>query len=223
MPEQDTVAVFGAYGLIGAACARAFDRAGWTVHLVGRDRAKLDRLAAELSEGTTVAVADIGSAQDARDVLSPHAGYGAILTPIGGPAPTGPIAEATPNDVTEAMRAKLLSQWVAAGASRDVLASDGALMLFSGLLARLSFPGMNAMGTVNAAVERLARSLDDEWDGVRVRCISPGMVKPDADASQGEVTPDAVAALALDLASSSDGGNAASSGAVVRDIPEGLA
>lgn len=163
-----------------------------------------------------MAVSDVASADDARAALDGHGPFAAILTPIGGPAPFGPIAEAEVDEVVAAMRGKLLSQWAVAGAAGEVLQPSGALILFSGLLARFSMPGMNALGTVNAAVERLAQSLDAEMEGRRVRCISPGIVKEGADASQGESLPSEVAALAVAIARD-DGGE------VVRDIPEGLA
>ena len=216
--EGTTVAVFGAYGLIGTACAHTFREAGAQVHLVGRDRAKLEALARELGETTTFAARDVASPDDARAALDGHGPFAAIATPIGGPAPSGPIAEAAADEVVEAMRGKLLSQWAVAGAADGALQPGGALVLFSGLLARFSMPGMNALGTVNAAVERLAQSLDAEMEGRRVRCISPGIVKDGADASKGESLPSEVAALAVAIAREDDDDNA-----VIRDIPEGLA
>ena len=207
------IAIFGAYGLIGAALSRAFAGAGSTLRLIGRDEGKLVALRDELGGEATTAAMDLRSIADARAVLQGRDRYAAILTPIGGPAPMGPIASAEPDEVVEAMRAKLLAQWSIAAAAKDALDPEGSLILFSGLLARKSFPGMNAMGTVNAAVEAMTRALADELAPLRVNCISPAMVKDDADPARGEATPSAVADMALGLVM-----HPATSGMVI-DVP----
>lgn len=62
---KDKIAVIhGAGGAVGGATARAFARAGATVYMAGRNRAKLDALARDLtSAGGTVAHRDGGCAR----------------------------------------------------------------------------------------------------------------------------------------------------------------
>ena len=48
--ENKNAVVYGAGGAIGAAVARAFARDGARVFLAGRTRARLDKVASEISE-----------------------------------------------------------------------------------------------------------------------------------------------------------------------------
>jgi 3-oxoacyl-[acyl-carrier protein] reductase len=55
---SNTAIIYGAGGSIGSAVARTFAAEGATVHLVGRTRAPLERLAAEIGDAAHVAVFD---------------------------------------------------------------------------------------------------------------------------------------------------------------------
>src|SRR5215218_1228412 len=46
--EDKNAVIYGGGGVIGGAVARAFAREGATVHLAGRTRSKLDRVASEI-------------------------------------------------------------------------------------------------------------------------------------------------------------------------------
>src|SRR5262245_45889798 len=76
--EGRTALVTGAGRGIGAAIARALDRAGARVALVARTRSELDRVAADLAHDPLVVPADLGTAD------GPIAAATAVLGAFGG-------------------------------------------------------------------------------------------------------------------------------------------
>jgi gluconate 5-dehydrogenase len=65
-----TAFVAGAYGDLGAAIARALAKAGVRVAVAGRDRAKLERLAATLANDAVVVAMDAGDVASIRSAVA---------------------------------------------------------------------------------------------------------------------------------------------------------
>lgn len=84
-PEvTDRIAVVGAYGIIGAALSRILCRQERAVTLIGRNRAKLDKLAETIrAEGgrSPRTVTDMSGVKDADRVITVTSSAGALLTP----------------------------------------------------------------------------------------------------------------------------------------------
>lgn len=186
---MSTIAIIGAGPGLGAAVARRFGAEGFSVALISRDQAKLDRLAAELGDGGLVVRGY------AADVLDPAALERALtraateLGPISvlqySPLPSReylkPVLEMTPELATEALRFSALGLMHAV---RTVLpamrtAGEGSIVLVNGgtsVQARAGFAGTSiAFPAESAYGEMLHDALAGE--GVHVaQLVIPGAI-----------------------------------------------
>ena len=172
------VVIIGATGAIGAAIARRAAARGEALHLIGRDRAKLDALASELGGATAVA-----------DVMDPAALTAAVQA--AGEAVAGlaycvgsivieHLDRARPEHFIEAFRLNAVGAAIAIQAAAKALrASPGSgVVLFSTVAVRSGFPGHSVIAMAKGAVEGLAMSLAAEFaPNVRVNCVAPSLTR----------------------------------------------
>jgi NAD(P)-dependent dehydrogenase (short-subunit alcohol dehydrogenase family) len=171
------VLVFGATGGIGGTLARQLVAAGRSVHLAGRDAARLAALAQELSAPVSVC-----------DVLDPAAIAAAVHeagAPLAGLAfAVGsirlvPLARATATDFTETFQLNVVAAAQAVAAAQQALqAGGGAVVLFSSVAARAGFANHAVISAAKAGVEGLCLALAAELaPKVRVNCIAPSLTR----------------------------------------------
>jgi NADP-dependent 3-hydroxy acid dehydrogenase YdfG len=181
------IAIIGAGPGLGAAVARRFGRAGFSIALISRDQSKLDAMAAELKEqGLTASgyAADVREPATVEDALARAAAeLGPITALQYSPLPSRdylkPVLDLTPELALEALQFSALGLIHAARAVLPAMreAGDGSIILINGgtsVKARAGFAGTSvAFPAESAYGEMLHDALEDE--GVRViQLVIPG-------------------------------------------------
>lgn len=218
------ILVYGGSGAIGSATARALHSRGYALHLVGRDRAKLEAVAREVEATVT-----------AGDVCDTEL-FGKATAEAGGPLDgllyaIGTINLKSLQRLTEAdflndFRVNALGAALAVQAALPALKQSGgtaSIVLISSVAVSQGFAFHASIGMAKAAVEGLTTSLAAELaPKIRVNAVAPSLVRTplaagilstdqaaSAIASQHALqrlgTPEDVAALVLYLLSSDAG------------------
>lgn len=176
------VVIVGATGAIGSATARRTAARGQAVHLVGRDAARLQALAAEL--GGTHAVADVmAEAGDDAGLASAVQAAGPVIGGLAycvGSILLRPLKRATAEEFVTAFRLNAVGAALAVAAGADALkASPGAgVVLFSTIAVRSGFTNHAVISAAKGAVEGLTTALAAELaPQVRVNCIAPSLTR----------------------------------------------
>jgi NAD(P)-dependent dehydrogenase (short-subunit alcohol dehydrogenase family) len=178
-----TAIVTGASRGIGAAIARALDRAGARVVLVARDREALGGVAADLHNGPVVLPVDLADPDaPARLVAEARDRVGAIDVLVNNAA----LAARGPTDELDAalvdrlyavnVRAPLLL--IAALVPSMVERGRGAIINISSGSAVVGTPRRAAYAATKGAIDAATRSLAIELGphGIRVNSVAPGVV-----------------------------------------------
>ena len=182
-----TIAIIGAGPGLGAAVARRFGAAGYSIALISRDQAKLDGLVAKLQDAGLVAR---GYVADVRDPASLEAALGSAAAELGpiivlqySPLPSReylkPVLEMTPELALEALRFSALGLIHAVRAVLPAMraAGEGSIILVNGgtsVKARSDFAGTSiAFPAESAYGEMLHDALKDERIRV-VQLVIPG-------------------------------------------------
>jgi NAD(P)-dependent dehydrogenase (short-subunit alcohol dehydrogenase family) len=181
--EGRTTIVTGASRGIGAAIARALDRAGARVALVARDAAALDQVAAELANDPVVLAADLADpAVPARLVAEARDRLGTIDVLVNNAA----VAARAPTEELDAalvdrlyavnVRAPLLL--IAALVPSMVRRGRGVIISISSGSAVVGTPRRAAYAATKGAIDAATRSLAIELGphGIRVNSVAPGVV-----------------------------------------------
>ncbi|MGO9888906.1 MAG: SDR family NAD(P)-dependent oxidoreductase [Solirubrobacteraceae bacterium] len=178
-----TAIVTGASRGIGAAIARALDRAGARVALVARDREALGAVAADLHNGPVILPVDLADPDaPARLVAEACDRVGAIdvlvnNAALAARAPTDELdAELVDRLYTVNVRAPLLL--IAALVPSMVARGRGAIINISSGSAVVGTPRRAAYAATKGAIDAATRSLAIELGphGIRVNSVAPGVV-----------------------------------------------
>lgn len=216
-----TALVTGATSNIGRAIAIAFAREGAHVLVSGRDKERGDAVVAEIRAAggaADFAVADLGSAQGARDLAATATevlGHVDVLVNN-----AGQIDGTTTTEVDEELFDRVFAVNVKApvflvGALAPAMARrGGAIINLGSWVARLGIPVGVVYAASKGAVETMTKAWAAEFGprGVRVNAISPGVVHELGENHQAAGMmagtpagvpgdPEAVAAAAVYLAS----------------------
>jgi NAD(P)-dependent dehydrogenase (short-subunit alcohol dehydrogenase family) len=174
------VLVTGGSKGIGRVVANALAEQGWTVALLARDEAELERAREALpGEGHECFAMDVAD-EDAWQRLAASLGdlqglvcAAAVLDPV------GPIGSYRVADFRRTLEVNVVGTLLAIEASLPALrASHGAIVTFSGGGGTAPLPRFDAYAASKAAVVRLSENLAVELapQGVRVNCVAPGFV-----------------------------------------------
>lgn len=195
------ILVLGGSGGIGGTLAKRLVEAGHAVHLLARDRARLDEAASRLG-GVPCTVCDV------TDTAALAGAVGGVATASGGLSGLAycvgsivlkPLKRITAEDVEAAFRLNALGALVAVQAAEAALkASRGSVVLFSTVAASAGFPNHVAIAMAKGAVEALTRSLAaDLAPDVRVNCVAPSLTRTPLAASLTASEPVAKSIAAL--------------------------
>jgi len=179
-----TAVIVGGSGGLGEAMAHMLAGAGAGVALVGRNRAKLDKVAAGLKAKGAVAesfIADMTSQDDvarlARDVNARFP-KPQILINSAGINIRKEVSEFTLKEWSSVVDSSLVTTFLACNAFVPGMKGSGygRIINLSSIMAHVSLPGRTAYSSGKAGLLGFTKSLALELagDGITVNCISPG-------------------------------------------------
>ncbi len=178
--ENKNAVIYGAAGGIGRGVARTFAREGARVFLAGRNREKLEEVAAEIAatggcaEAAVVDALDENAVEEHAQAVASQAGSLDISFNLvnRGDVQGIPLIDMTPEDLRRAVTTGLTVHFLTARAAARRMIAQGSgviLMLTSGTSAG-AVPMMGSTGPADAAMEALMRGLAAELGphGIRV-------------------------------------------------------
>jgi NAD(P)-dependent dehydrogenase (short-subunit alcohol dehydrogenase family) len=188
--QGTTALVTGASRGIGAAIARALDRAGARVALAARDRAALEAVASDLANDPVVLAVDLATADEARRLaarsLAALGGVDALVNNAA-IAHRGPAIELDADIIDRLyavnVRAPLL---LISGLLPNMIERGRASIInLSSVSGVIGTPRRAAYAATKGAIDAATRSLAAELgaNGVRVNAVAPGVVDTDLWAS----------------------------------------
>jgi NAD(P)-dependent dehydrogenase (short-subunit alcohol dehydrogenase family) len=184
--EGRTAVVTGASRGIGAATARALDRAGARVALVARDAVALSALAGELAHDSVVLPCDLAQVEApaalGRAVLDAFGSIDVVVNnaAIAARLPTADLDPALIDDMYAVnVRAPLLL--VAALIPAMIERGSGSIINLSSVSGVVGTPRRAAYAATKGAIDAATRSLAMELGphGIRVNSVAPGVVDTD--------------------------------------------
>ena len=178
LKDKKVVVVGGASG-IGRAVATRVSEAGAHTVISSRNGDRLEKVATGLANVNPVVL-------DMTDDWSVQA-WAAQLEAIdhlvitASSAVHGPFADLKADAVQAMFDAKFFGPYRTAQSVLDKFRQGGSITFFSGVLSRRPGKNCSGLGAVNGAVESLTRALALELGpGLRVNCVSPGMIRSEA-------------------------------------------
>jgi NAD(P)-dependent dehydrogenase (short-subunit alcohol dehydrogenase family) len=202
---------------IGRAIALRFAAAGAAIGLVGRDRGRLEAVAAEIAEAggrAVVAVADVSdSAAMGAAAAVLRGGLGGLgeidlLVNNAGIVVRKPFLQVSDEEWRGVLGANLDGTFYATRAfGADLVARRGRIINIASIAGRQGTALLTAYCAAKHGVVGLTRALAEELrdSGVAVNCICPGsvdteMLREGHPGAQAKMTPDDIARTALFLA-----------------------
>jgi NAD(P)-dependent dehydrogenase (short-subunit alcohol dehydrogenase family) len=172
------VLIYGGSGGIGSATARQLAERGYALHLVGRDAAKLEKVATDI--GASFTVGDVtDSTLFARVAADAGDGLDGLVYAVG-TINLGSLARLKETDFLNDFRVNALGAVLAVQASLSALKARGgaSVVLFSSVAVAQGFAQHASMGLAKGAVEGLTRSLAAELaPGIRVNAVAPSLTR----------------------------------------------
>ncbi|MEM9435639.1 MAG: SDR family oxidoreductase [Pseudomonadota bacterium] len=187
--EGHKVLVVGGSSGLGRATAKAFLDAGATVWIASRDTEKLEAAKRLLGGGDRLYALTLDMT-DADQVARLHESFPDGLDHLvisASQAAHGSFANLDVSAVEAMFASKFIGPYRVAQALLPTMRPGGSITFFSGVLSRRPGRGVAGLAAVNAAVEGLTRALALELGpGIRINCLSPGMVGTEAYAAMPE-------------------------------------
>jgi meso-butanediol dehydrogenase/(S,S)-butanediol dehydrogenase/diacetyl reductase len=186
--------VTGAGSGIGRAVAEALARDGLSICLVGRRREPLEEVAAALPGPSLVAIADVGSEEEATAAVAAATdAFGGLDVVVNnaGVGESGPLLEETPQRWGETLRTNLTGAFlVARAALPSLIERRGSVVMVASVNGVLAGPGWTSYCVSKAGLIMLARCIANDYgrSGVRANAVCPGWVRtPMGDADMDRV------------------------------------
>jgi NAD(P)-dependent dehydrogenase (short-subunit alcohol dehydrogenase family) len=188
MPDQTdppkVIIILGAYGGIGSALARRLVASGARLVLAGRDIAKLQPLADELSALAVVTDATSFESVDAcfakaKQWAAEFSGRIDGAANCVGSIILKPAHQTTFAEWTETVSLNLTSAFaVVRAAAAAMRPAGGSIVLFGSAAGEVGMPNHEAVAAVKAGVAGLVRSAASTYAsaGIRVNGVAPGLV-----------------------------------------------
>ena len=194
---SDPFLILGATGGVGMALAKRLAAAGRALVLAGRDRDRLEQIAAETgSPSIEIDILAAGASQRLKEAAGNR--LGGLVYAVGSIV-LKPLKSTTEADFLDAFRLNAVGAALAVKATEPALrASGGAVVLFSTVAVRKGFAGHAAVAAAKGAVEGLTHALAAELaPHVRVNAVAPSLMRTEMARSitQNEPMAKAVAAL----------------------------
>ena len=178
---SDTILIYGGSGGIGSAIARAVKARGHDVHLVGREGAKLETVAAQVGAGFTVG--DVTKA-DVFAAATQEASRGGALKGLVyavGTINLKPVMRLSEEDFLKDFRINALGAAKAIQAALPHLKQaegTAGIVLFSTVAVAQGFAAHASVAMAKGAIEGLTLALAAELaPRIRVNCIAPSLTK----------------------------------------------
>lgn len=173
-----TTIIYGGSGGIGTAILGRINARGESVHLVGRDTSKLQKLAVE--SGATFTAVDVLAPGSFERVASEVRGSIDGLVYAIGSINLRPIGRLTDDDFVRDFRLNAVGAALAIKNHLPSLkqSSTASVVLFSSVAASQGFPSHASVSMAKAAVEGLTIALAAELSPtIRVNCVAPSLTK----------------------------------------------
>lgn len=178
--ENKVAVIYGAGGAVGGAVARAFAREGATVHLAGRTRAGLDRVAGWIDgDGGVAQVAEV----DALDEAAVDAYVDAVVTRSGridvsfnlisfGDVQK-PLMELSPEDFTRPITTVTRTHFLTTrAAARHMIGQGSGVILALGGSGPHTLPGLGGLKVAFDALEGMRRQWATELGAYGIRVVT---------------------------------------------------
>jgi NAD(P)-dependent dehydrogenase (short-subunit alcohol dehydrogenase family) len=180
-----TALVTGAGRGIGAAIAKALDRAGARVALVARTEAELRAVAAELVHDPVVAPADLGTPDGpdaaAHAVLAAFAGRCDVLVNNAGTALRKDSHTVTVAELDRLWQVNVRSALLLTAAILPAMAArrSGSIVSISSISGLRGAPRRSIYAATKAALDGMTRAIAMEYgpQGIRANTVAPGVVE----------------------------------------------
>ena len=174
MPHR-TAAVIGGSSGIGLVTAAILSRRGATVHIVGRDQARLEAAAAAHPD-LVVHRADAANRSEIAQAFEEIGTIDWLIVAASGAEGAGALVDLDLAVLRRAFEGKFWPYVTSIQSALPHLAPDGSVTLVGAISARTGIPGSAGLASVNGAVESLVKPLAVELGPIRVNAVSPGIV-----------------------------------------------
>jgi len=188
------IAITGAGSGLGRALARRFSADGATVILLGRTRATLDAVAAELGPPSRAIVCDVASADSVRAAFAAiaehHAGIDVLINNAGIYQPSF-VKDATDAQIAAAVTTNFAGPIYCCRAAIPIIQRGGHIINISSETVGLPHAMFSLYQSSKAGLERFTEALcaELEPEGIRITLVRAGQMM-DADskpAASGEI------------------------------------
>lgn len=170
-----SVVIVGGTAGLGRELAEHYAAAGQPVVLTGRDKARAERVAAEIGPHVSGVALDLTDPHGIADAL---AGLGPVrhLVLAAIERDSNTVAGYDIANAIHLTTLKLVGYTETVHALADRLTGDGSVLLFGGMARIRPYPGSTTVSSINAGVIGMVRTMSCELAPTRVNSIHPGIV-----------------------------------------------
>ena len=170
-----SVVIVGGTAGLGRELAEHYAAAGQSVVLTGRDKARAERVAAEIGPDVSGVALDL---TDPHGIADAVAGLGPVrhLVLAAIERDSNTVAGYDIANAIHLTTLKLVGYTETVHALADRLTGDGSVLLFGGMARIRPYPGSTTVSSINAGVIGMVRTMSCELAPTRVNSIHPGIV-----------------------------------------------